>query len=693
MVAPRFGIVAFAWVARGYKNWLLQGVLRVARPADLLFGKLTMVLLVVATLGLGGVTLAQETPRKTSENFLPSSTRAWVSISSITELETALNETKFGKLALDPDLAPVVESFSSQITDWLDNRNVKFAMNMEKVGKINSGEICFAAILNQEEGQSEATNHGIVILVDVAGHEADYIQLMSDIETDLTARKATSSELEVLEQKVTRWEFEKPQGIAARESVFFARVDDRLIACDDLTILSEVIAGVLSPEPLENALVKHEPFVKVRQRCLQSEADWKPQIRWFFEPFGYVELTDILAKKNRISRLDPNAREPKEIALLLQRQGFGATKAVGGDFMFAHKNMEMLHRFFIYAPGNSEGPRFEKAAQLLDFPNPHPEVKWESWVPNHAATAATFHWNFATGIDSVGLLVDEFTQPGNWETMVEGWKKGRQGIKFDIKGIAQRLGGKITFISDFEEPIEEGSERIVVALKIADGSENEDWIAKDLDGFFKPQKSKWKALPFQEGRTIWKSEIVQESEDEINLDELLSGEEEQAAPQAGEPPLFPEQFVVVANGNLFFSNNVDFLRKVATGEAGPLTEASDFQVISEKLDQLSPATDSIRQFGRVDRSIKFMYELLRKNKVPRDNSVLARMLKEMQEGGVTRKVDGSKLPQDFENVIAPHLGVSGWSLETESDGWFFVGVILPKPDPTVTNADPATSDQ
>ena len=65
----------------------------------------------------------------------------------------------------------------------------------------------------------------------------------------------------------------------------------------------------------------------------------------------------------------------------------------------------------------------------------------------------------------------------------------------------------------------------------------------------------------------------------------------------------------------------------------------------------------------------------------------------MQEGGVTRKVDGSKLPQDFENVIAPHLGISGWSLETESDGWFFVGVILPKPDPAISSPVPAESDQ
>jgi hypothetical protein len=587
-----------------------------------------------------------------------------------------------GQLAQDPDLAPVVESFSNQITDWLDNRNVKFALNMEKLVKLNSGEICFAAVLNQEEGQEATASHAIVVMVDALGHEADYQVLMTEVENDLKVRGAIRSEIPILDHTVIRWEFQKPRGIAIRENVFFARVADRLIACDELSILAEVMAAVISPEPREGVLALHEPFVRISQRCQQAEGDWNPQIRWFVEPFGYVELTDMMAKRNRSSRLDPNAREPKEIAAILRRQGFGVAKAVGGELMFAHHSLEMLHRSFIYAPGNTEGQRFEKAAKMLDFPRPDSGVNWESWVPDHAATAATIHWNFAQGIDSIGLLVDEFTKVGNWETMIEGWKTGRQGIKFDLYGIAARMDGKITFLSDFEEPIEEGSERLVVGLKIAAGDENESWVAKELDGFFKPQKNAWKPLPHTGGLTIWKAERIEEPEDDLGIDDLdrLLGESPpQESPADKDPPLFPEQYVLVARGNIFFSNDLNFLKKIADSPTTPLTENSDFQIIAAKLDQLSPATDSMSQFGRVDRTVKFIYELLRKNKVPRDNSLLARMLKEMQEGEITRKVDGSKLPQDFENVVAPHLGISGWSLETEPEGWFFVGVIMAKP--------------
>ena len=73
-----------------------------------------------------------------------------------------------------------------------------------------------------------------------------------------------------------------------------------------------------------------------------------------------------------------------------------------------------------------------------------------------------------------------------------------------------------------------------------------------------------------------------------------------------------------------------------------------------------------------------MYELLRKNQIPRDNSIFGKMLQKMQQGRMAQKIDGSKLPQDFENVVAPHLGISGWSFEAEEDGWFFIGIMIPR---------------
>ena len=52
-------------------------------------------------------------------------------------------------------------------------------------------------------------------------------------------------------------------------------------------------------------------------------------------------------------------------------QGFTAIQGVGGFLNFSTDKYEMLHRTFIYAPGNqAEGQeRFELSARMLKFPN------------------------------------------------------------------------------------------------------------------------------------------------------------------------------------------------------------------------------------------------------------------------------------------------------------------------------------
>ncbi len=629
-----------------------------------------------------------------SEHFLPQTTKAWLSLSSLNDLAGAVSETQMGKLAQDPDLSPVVDSINSQLTEWMDQRNVKFALNMEKLNTLSDGEICFAGILNKVGAQAETVRHAIVILADTRGHKLDVERLLEDVEKDLTVRGATKTELEIHGLTTTRWDFKKPKGIASRESAFFAVVSDRLVACDDQAIFAEVVAAILDPTSQQNSLAKHEAFMKIRERCLSDDSPTAPQIKWFIEPFGYVELTDAMREKNRKARLDASAAEPREVAAILERQGFAAAKASGGDITFAVNGLDMIHRGFVYAPPKADGSRFEKAAQMLDFSNSGSEINVESWVPGSAATCATVHWDFVKGLDGIGLLFDEFTKPGNWATVVDGWKKGRQGIKFDVYGLVPRLDGKITFLSDFEEPIVEGSERIVVGIKIKPEEGNEDWISSELDSFFKPQKSNWKAVPFTGRRTIWKAEKKADNSDN-ELDGLLDDLDDLDTPKDKEQieePLFPEQYILVANNNIFFSNDLTYLKKVAEDSSSPLNGSDELKLMNDKLDELSPAIDSMRQFGRVDRSVKFVYELLRKNKMPRDNSLFAKVLKNFKEGDMAKKIDGSKLPQDFENVVAPFLGLSGWSVETEEDGWFFIAAILPRPKASLTTV-PETVDK
>ena len=119
-----------------------------------------------------------------------------------------------------------------------------------------------------------------------------------------------------------------------------------------------------------------------------------------------------------------------------------------------------------------------------------------------------------------------------------------------------------------------------------------------------------------------------------------------------------------------------------------LDETEDYIEVYESLDKLTDAEKvSFRQFGRIDRALETNYEMLRKGNMGKSQTVLARVLNKIFEAEADQvgpkqdrkqKVDGSKLPENYAESIAPFLGPTGWVLETEKYGWRITGCILKK---------------
>ena len=149
------------------------------------------------------------------------------------------------------------------------------------------------------------------------------------------------------------------------------------------------------------------------------------------------------------------------------------------------------------------------------------------------------------------------------------------------------------------------------------------------------------------------------------------------------PPLLRHAALTVWEGNLFIASHLDFLVKVIAPaeKADPLKDDVDFLLVEEELKKFEPKEKCVRMFSRTDEEYRPTYELVRQNKMPESETMLARILNgifgEGKRGEArTQKIDGSQLP-DYQ-VVRRYLGTAGLQATSEAEGWYLKGITLTK---------------
>jgi hypothetical protein len=158
------------------------------------------------------------------------------------------------------------------------------------------------------------------------------------------------------------------------------------------------------------------------------------------------------------------------------------------------------------------------------------------------------------------------------------------------------------------------------------------------------------------------------------------GEEEE---EQKEHPLLPHGAVTVWNGHLLIASHIDFLLKtIMPGKKIiPLGDDADYRSVDGQLQKFNPKAKCLRSFSRTDEEYRPTYELVRQNKMPESETVLARLLNAMlgegKKGAVRRqRIDGRQLP-DYD-VVRRYLGAAGLQVTSEQGGWFLKGFTLAK---------------
>jgi len=202
------------------------------------------------------------------------------------------------------------------------------------------------------------------------------------------------------------------------------------------------------------------------------------------------------------------------------------------------------------------------------------------------------------------------------------------------------------------------------------------------------------------GQIIWEitqDDSLAEEDTQLNIEgvgSFVSTEAPQAKDVVQEKPAkeveeegdarLPNMAITVFLDHLIVSTHVDFIQdfiahqdKKVPGLAGE----DDYQRVRAELTKKGSKFDAFLFFSRTDESYRATYELLKQNRLPEAETMLARLLNSVfgpKEEGVVRKqeIDGTKLP-NFE-LVKKYLGPGGLYVQSEDDGWWLVGGLLKK---------------
>ena len=679
---------------------------------------LLRILLVVGLLHAGSANLVSAA--QPSEKLLPVTTKGYLSIPDLNELRARWDQTQLGQLVNDPVMKPFVDDLRRQISRRLNQADARLGISWADVEHAYGGEVCLALIQPWDEEQEKAAiaaaveksvsaakkagrkaeeinelrakalksarseqerqrvmQKAIVMLVDVTGHQTEAEKLLAKISNNLRSRGGSKSSTSVAGVPLIHFTFPKKEGEAEARQVFYGIHRQQLVAADNRQVIASVLSR-LDGRDQQTSLASSVAFHTAMTQCRAAFADTEPQLRWFVEPFGYVEVARAYAGGRRKRGMD--------LLKVLAHQGFTAIQGLGGLVALSTDEHEILHRSFVYAPpvkradGDKAQGRFNLAANMLDFPNKALSEP-PSWVPADVATYMTFSWRMKEAFEHSKSLVNEIAGDDVFEDVLRSIETDPSGPQINIRRqLVAHLAERATVIADYREPITTQCERIMLAIELT----NPPAVQRAIDKAMESDPTAKRRV--YHDHVIW--EILNEDPEEIEtlkIDEPTFGFGfDEPEPVEEEEPFMPNSAITVAHGQLLIGSHVDYI--VSILEQAPdsigLERSGDFAQVQRALDRLGAGADSFRFFSRTEQTYHPTYELIRQGKMPESETLLGQLLNRIlgpeEEGATPREqlIDSKNMPS-FE-AVRKYLGPSGAFVHSEQDGWTVSGCLLKK---------------
>ena len=576
------------------------------------------------------------------ERILPDTTIFLFKLNDVKSFRETFRNSQYGQIWNDPALKAFRDELGLKLEDATKSLRERIGVSLTELFELPQKSLAIAAIGRDDPKLPVAA----AVLADTGENENKMLEILGRTtkQAEVAGAKVATETFNGLTLHVVQLPQQEPEKDKekAKEKdekekekpappppMVWTNAGSLFFIGSDVDVIKDLAAH---REGRDNSLAATEPFTKTQAKTESSRA----QAIWYLDANKLVKAVIRANYKGREA-------EGQQTELLVQELGVNGLKSVGGCFTLGTGNYDSLSKTFFHAPKPVQG-------MLKIISLPPLALRPESWVPATVATYQTLSLdldNFYTGVNE---LVNKF-QP-NVLNLIEQQLVGPNGgqplsFQNDVFG---PLGDRITLISDFKKPINEDSQRMLLAVALEDTKAFQHTLTRlfEIAGAA-PQKREF------QGTTIY--------DFDINVPNQPQGKPQTIS-------------IAVAKDSLFMTTDTTLLEQVLRPGNATLADNTSYQTVAKEFPERSSGVSYIRP----DESARLSYDMIK-------NGQFEKVLQQAAAGraggrdlaNLKKLIPAEKLP-DF-SVFAKYLLLGGSFSLMDDDGFTLTGFTLRRSNP------------
>jgi hypothetical protein len=381
-----------------------------------------------------------------ASQLLPSDTVLFVQVANLAELKEKFQETSFGEMLKDEELAPLLEG----IYQAVDQEYEEYARDQVGIGladlpNVIKGEVSFALAAPPREDLA-------MILIAEIGEENELVHALIEKGRERAiAGDFTESSEEIGQTKL--------QVLTGRQRLYFFEREGRFVFSNNETMIKSIIdRWDGNVDKRDRPLATNRKFMNVMERCNGTKEE-RPQLTFFIDP---IELFRNVTRGNAMATVGLG---------MIRSLGADGLSAIGASMTFAPEDFDSLLQAHVLLANPRAGVIEMVAIKSGD-------VTPEKFVPYNVTNYMTTNWDVQKTYFELEKIYDSFRGEGKFAEDV-GKLSEQAGV--DIKtDVLDLLAGRFTLAQVYDEPAAINGQALLFAIRLNDSAEFEATIDKLL---------------------------------------------------------------------------------------------------------------------------------------------------------------------------------------------------------------------